>query len=33
MRLIYIEKYQEKASIDLDELKLKVKELESCINN
>ena len=33
MRLIYIEKYQEKASADLDELKLKVKELEGCINN
>ena len=33
MRLIYIEKYQEKASTDLDELKLKVKELEGCINN
>ena len=31
MRLIYIEKYQEKAVIDLDVLKLKVKELESCI--
>ena len=33
MRLIYIEKYQEKASTDLDELKLKVKELEGCIND
>ena len=33
MRLIYIEKYQEKSSTDLDELKLKVKELEGCINN
>ena len=33
MRLIYIEKYQEKATTDLDELKLKVKELEGCINN
>ena len=32
MRLIYLEKYQEKAVIDLDELKLKVKELEGCIN-
>ena len=33
MRLIYIEKYQEKATTDLEELKLKVKELEGCINN
>ena len=33
MRLIYLEKYQEKAVIDLDELKLKVKELEGCLNN
>lgn len=33
MRLIYIEKYQEKATTDLDELKLKVKELEGCIND
>lgn len=33
LRLIYIEKYQEKAVIDLDELKLKVKELEGCLNN
>ncbi len=32
MRLIYLEKYQEKAVLDLDELKLKVKELEGCIN-
>jgi len=32
MRLIYIEKYQEKAVEDIDALKLKVKELESCIN-
>ena len=32
MRLIYLEKYQEKAMLDLDELKLKVKELEGCIN-
>lgn len=32
MRLIYLEKYQEKAALDLDELKLKVKELEGCIN-
>jgi hypothetical protein len=33
LRLIYIEKYQEKAVMDLDELKLKVKELEGCLNN
>ena len=33
LRLIYIEKYQEKAVIDLDELKLKVKELEGCLDN
>lgn len=32
MRLLYLEKYQEKASSDIDVLKLKVKELESCIN-
>lgn len=32
MRLLYLEKYQEKASGDIDVLKLKVKELESCIN-
>lgn len=32
MRLIYLEKYQEKAMLDLDEIKLKVKELEGCIN-
>ena len=32
MRLLYLEKYQEKASSDIDILKLKVKELESCIN-
>lgn len=31
MRLIYLEKYQEKAINDLDKLKLKVKELEGCI--
>jgi hypothetical protein len=31
MRLIYLEKYQEKAISDLDELKLKVKELEGCL--
>ncbi|MGA1740373.1 MAG: hypothetical protein ACO393_05905 [Methylophilaceae bacterium] len=32
MRLIYLEKYQEKVVGDVDELKLKVKELESCLN-
>ena len=32
MRLIYLEKYQSKAVEDIDELKLKVKELESCID-
>ena len=32
LRLVYIEKYQEKAIKDLDELKLKVKELEGCLN-
>ena len=32
MRLLYLEKYQEKASSDIDALKLKVKEIESCIN-
>ena len=32
MRLIYLEKYQEKAVNDIDELKLKVKELEACVN-
>jgi hypothetical protein len=32
MRLIYLEKYQEKAVNDIDILKLKVKEIESCIN-
>ena len=32
LRLIYIEKYQEKTIVDLDNLKLKVKELEGCIN-
>lgn len=31
MRLIYLEKYQEKAISDLDDLKLKVKELEGCL--
>jgi len=31
MRLIYLEKYQEKAVSDIDILKLKVKELESCL--
>ena len=31
MRLIYLEKYQSKAVGDIDELKLKVKELEGCI--
>jgi len=33
MRLIYLEKYQEKAVEDIDILKLKVKELESCVND
>jgi hypothetical protein len=32
MRLIYLEKYQEKVVYDVDALKLKVKELESCVN-
>jgi len=32
MRLIYLEKYQEKAVNDIDVLKLKVKELEACVN-
>jgi hypothetical protein len=32
MRLIYLEKYQEKAVEDIDILKLQVKELESCMN-
>jgi len=32
MRLIYLEKYQEKATSDIDILKLKVKELEGCLN-
>ena len=32
MRLIYLEKYQEKAVDDIDVLKLKVKELEACMN-
>jgi len=33
MRLLYLEKYQAKAVSDIDELKLKVKELEGCIDN
>ncbi len=33
MRLLYLEKYQEKAISDLDNIKLKVKELEGCIND
>jgi len=32
MRLIYLEKYQEKVVIEVDQLKLKVKELEGCLN-
>jgi hypothetical protein len=32
MRLIYLEKYQEKAVSDIDALKLKVKELEACVD-
>jgi hypothetical protein len=32
MRLIYLEKYQEKVVNDVDQLKLKVKELEACMN-
>ena len=32
MRLIYLEKYQEKVVSDVDALKLKVKELESCVS-
>lgn len=31
MRLIYLEKFQGKASSDIDEMKLKIKELENCI--
>jgi len=30
MRLLYLEKYQDKAVKDIDALKLKVKELENC---
>jgi hypothetical protein len=33
MRLLYLEKYQEKAVDDIEVLKLKVKELESCVND
>jgi len=33
MRLLYLEKYQEKAVEDIDILKLKVKELESCVSD
>jgi len=32
MRLIYFEKYQEKVVNDVDKLKLKVKEIEACVN-
>ena len=32
MRLIYLEKNQSKAVGDIDELKLKVKELEGCMD-
>lgn len=32
MRLLYLEKYQEKAVDDIDYLKLKMKELENCIS-
>lgn len=32
MRLLYIEKYQEKALKDIDILKLKIKEIEGCVN-
>ncbi len=32
MRLLYIEKYQEKAIKDIDVLKLKIKEIEGCVN-
>lgn len=31
MRLLYLEKYQEKVVDDVDKLKLKVKELEGCL--
>jgi len=31
MRLIYLEKFQGKASSDIDDMKLKIKELENCI--
>ena len=32
MRLLYLEKYQEKAVSDIEGLKLKVKAIEGCIN-
>ena len=32
MSLLYLEKYQEKAVDDIDYLKLKMKELENCVN-
>jgi hypothetical protein len=32
LRLIYLEKYQEKAINDLENIKLKVKELEGCLS-
>jgi len=32
MRLLYLEKYQEKAVDDIDYLKLKMKELENCVD-
>jgi hypothetical protein len=30
LRLLYVEKYQEKAINDIEKIKLKVKELEGC---
>ena len=32
LRILYLEKYQEKAINDIDGIKLKVKELEGCLN-
>ena len=32
LRILYLEKYQEKAVNDIDNIKLKVKELEGCLS-
>lgn len=32
LRILYLEKYQEKAINDIDNIKLKVKELEGCLS-